>query len=72
MNAQLELLAPPRKIEVRVDGGEYEIICDTTRNYLSPKWFVHRVNDCANSKRFYSFPAGAATALFSGSIVWEK
>jgi len=72
VNEQMKLLDPPQKVEVRVDGGEYEIICDTTRPYLSPKWFVHRVNDCANSKRFYSFPAGAFNALFAGVIVWEK
>lgn len=53
-------------------GGEYEIAYCNTRPHLSPKWFVIRKNDMAQSERFYSWPDGAFRALCSGAIKWSK
>lgn len=58
--------------EVKHCGGEYYIARDDSRDRLSPKWFVMRLNDMAQSERFYSWPNGAFTALSENSIVWSK
>jgi hypothetical protein len=52
-------------------GGRYLIIKDTSRRRLAPKWYVERLNDLKVSRRFYSRPSGAFTALSEGAIVWE-
>lgn len=57
---------------IQFAGGEYEIAYCSTRPQLSPKWFVIRKNDMAQSERFYSWPNGAFTALSSGAIKWSK
>jgi hypothetical protein len=53
-------------------GGVYQIKHDTARGYLAPKWYVQRMNDLSTSKRYYSRPSGAFTALSTGAIEWEK
>ena len=53
-------------------GGKYYIAKDNSRSRNSPAWFVMRLNDMAQSERFYSWPNGAFTALSENSIVWSK
>ena len=56
---------------VQYCGGEYEIKYNPNRSYFQPKWFVKRKNDGKESKRYYSAPTGAFTAILTGSVVWE-
>ena len=73
MNTQMELISPKQTIRIEVDGCKYEIQYNDSRTGIHPpKWFVLCMQTYAYSKRFYSRPGGAANALFSGSIVWEK
>ncbi len=58
--------------EIQFCGGEYHIVYDNSRKRNSPAWFVMRLNDMAQSERFYSWPNGAFTALSENSIVWSK
>ena len=53
-------------------GGRYCIAKDMSRGRNCPAWFVMRLNDMAQSERFYSWPNGAFTALSENSIVWSK
>lgn len=57
---------------VQFAGGEYEIVYCENRPRLSPSWAVVRLNDMAESERYYSWPNGAFTALSSGAINWRK
>ena len=53
-------------------GGVYEIKYDSGRVGIHPpSWYVQRMNDLAESKRYYSRPEGAFGALRQGAIVWE-
>lgn len=72
MLTQMNLIQPDTSIELKVDGCDYKIIFDYGRDRLLPKWYVQNMRTLETSKRYYSLPGGAANALFSGSIVWEK
>ena len=61
---------PPWYVEYT--GGRYKIYYDTKRKDLQPKWRILRVNDMAFSKRWYSWPEGAFSALSWGRIEWTK
>lgn len=53
-------------------GGKYRIRFDNNRPHLKPAWYVLRVNDYAQSERYYSWPEGAFSALSWGRINWRK
>ena len=54
-------------------GATYKILKDIRTDVGTPhppSWFVQRMTDLRTSKRYYSRPEGAITALLTGSIVW--
>ena len=70
---QAKLFTPEPEIVITIDGGEYKILFDSSRTGIHPpSWYVQNMRTYEVSKRFYSQPGGAANALLTGSIVWEK
>ena len=69
----MQLCVVPEKADwvIQYCGARYVIKYDTSRAYLSPKWYVKRCHDNAYSVRYYSRPAGAFMALSEGGIKWE-
>ena len=60
---------------VNYAGNTYNVNHDirTDCNYPHPpSWYVQRMSDLRTSKRYYSRPGGAITALLTGAIVWES
>ena len=55
---------------VRHDGIEYRIIKDPSRDRLQPQWYAQRNSDWRVSRRFYSWPEGAFSAILWGRVEW--
>lgn len=61
------------QVNVQFAGASYEIKKDirTDVSYPHPpSWYVQRLTDYRVSKRYYSQPQGAFTALVTGAIQW--
>ena len=72
---------PTEQIEIKIDGDadipfelygcKYEIKRDTSRQRLSPQWYVQRMSDLRTTKRYYSWPDGAFSAVLWERCSWE-
>jgi hypothetical protein len=72
---------PTVQLEIEVDGDanipfelygcKYEIKRDTSRKALSPQWYVQRMTDLRTTKRYYSWPDGAFSAVLWERCSWE-
>jgi hypothetical protein len=65
----------PNEAKVEYAGNTYHILKDvrTDVNYPHPpSWYVCRASDGYVSKRYYSQPQGAFTALVTGAIQWTS
>lgn len=59
------------RYEIKRDTGREEEVRRATGIPHAPCWYVQRMTDLAESKRYYSRPAGAFLALSEGAIKWE-
>lgn len=68
MTEQLQMnIDPDADIPFELYGVKYEIKRDTSRRYLQPQWYVQRMTDLRCTKRYYSWPDGAFSA-----VLWER
>lgn len=66
-----------QQVEMEIDGNadipfelygvKYEIKRDTSRRISQPQWYVQRMSDLRCTKRYYSWPDGAFSA-----VLWER
>lgn len=59
-------------ITFSMGGITYEIVKDTSRPRLAPSWWVRRLWDGRASKRYYSHPDGAFSAVYWNRVQWEE
>ena len=59
------------QVSFTLHGCEYVISNDATRAHLKPSWYVQRMTDLRTTKRYYSWPDGAFSAVVWGRAEWE-
>ena len=63
--------ADTETIRFELNGCKYQIKRDVSRQPLMPQWYVQRMSDLQTTKRYYSWPDGAFSAVFWGRCGWE-